>query len=148
VSEMYQTPSVTPLAGPINIDDLPPRPASVAPVPPPITVYVSDDDGSEADSPLPTPRAQGRFGQPLASPTVVQARQCRDDTPHEDGLPAEAETTRKAESTYDGSQMTETRRDREYRYTRRRAERNGVYWKKPPHPAFAPQFADRRILVQ
>ena len=128
-------------------EEVPSRPSSVAPRPPPITQYISDDE-SEDDSPLPTPKIGDRFDQPRESPTVVKAR--REDQHQTLPYHADARTEFKTASAFGDSETTETRRDRQYRSQRQHRERDksNVYWKRDPHPAFSPKYAAHRVLVK
>lgn len=110
----------------------PARPDSTRPAPDPVTLYVSDDE-SGPDTDLPTPGKNDI--EP--SPTVIPDR-----TPES---PTQRPWTRDEQRTDAGTDEAERRQRGR---TQRRVERSGVLWKRDPHPAFSPRFANKRLLVR
>lgn len=107
------------------------RPDSTPPVPPAITVYLTDDEPS-SPQPSPSPPA---VDQPLPSPPIetVTARRRRPSI----------ETVELA-----GVPLVEDGHPRSGRHKRYRGPgAQGAWWKKEAHPAYSHEFADRRVIV-
>lgn len=127
-----------------GVEDIPDRPNSVPPIPPPVTAYISSESSatSRASTPKPPAEEDGTTTPPLTrdspSPTL------EDTLPTPTGPSGRRPTISAVE--VDGQVIRSP--PRTPRPPRRNGPgSNGTWWKREPHPAYSPEFEARRLLV-
>jgi hypothetical protein len=129
-----------------EVDDAPDRPNSVPPIPPPVTAYISSDEGSSTSTPRQAP-AEITDTTPL--PPLVTDRSPASEGPLSPPTGPSGNKTKRptiAHVEVDGQRVQSPPRTPKPRRMYGPAA-GGAWWKRDPHPAYSAQFAARRLIV-
>ena len=125
-------------------DDVPDRPDSVPPIPPPVTAYVSSEEESTTSTPRQVPTEVGD----ITPPPLVKDMSPSSEEPLPTPTGPSGNNTRPtiADVEVDGQVVASPPRTLKPRRMFGPGA-GGAWWKRDPHPAHSAEFASRRLLV-